>query len=86
MVGCGPAAEPCAGGVLIVEVDGSAAAVRREGSLVREICNAAGATEIREAKEFREEVFGSEELKKIWANHPEEDGYLHYETRFMEGY
>lgn len=39
-----------------------------------------------ERNRHREEVFGSEEWQKIWANHPEENGYLHYETRFMEGY
>jgi hypothetical protein len=39
-----------------------------------------------ERNRLREEIFGSEEWQKIWANHPEENGYLHYETRFMEGY
>jgi hypothetical protein len=34
----------------------------------------------------REEVFGSEEWQKIWANHPDPDGYLHSETRFTNGY
>ena len=34
----------------------------------------------------RETVLATEEWKKIWANHPDEDGYLQYQSRYMEGY
>ncbi len=39
-----------------------------------------------ERNQKKDEVFGSEEWKKIKANLPDPDGYLQYETRFAEGY
>ena len=35
---------------------------------------------------FHEEVFGAEDWQKIWANHPDENGYLQIESRFVNKY
>jgi len=39
-----------------------------------------------ERNKRKDEVFGSEEWQKVYANLPDPDGYLQYETRFTEGY
>ena len=35
---------------------------------------------------FHKEVFNGEDWRKIWANHPDSNGYLQMEARFSEEY
>ena len=35
---------------------------------------------------IKETVLATDEWKKIWANHPDPDGYIQYQSRYMEGY
>ena len=37
-------------------------------------------------KKTNETMFSTEEWRRIWADHPDQNGYLHYEHRFTEGY
>ena len=35
---------------------------------------------------FHKEVFGAEDWQRIWANHPDPNGYLQMEARFTDGF
>jgi hypothetical protein len=35
---------------------------------------------------FHKEVFGAADWKRIWANHPDPNGYLQMEARFADGF
>jgi len=37
-------------------------------------------------KRFHKEVFGAEDWQRIWANHPDPNGYLQMEARFAGGF